>query len=408
MTRVPFAWFVAIRYLREGRSQTLLILAGVTTGVAITIFLSALIGGLQRSLIRQTLGSQAHVVVAPAEEQPRVLPPPDGVALAVRLEKAPQRLRSIHQWQQVLAAIRTTPGVVATSPMAVGAGLAARGNAVKSIVLMGIEPATFDEVIPVRGKLVAGDYDVSGASVVVGRELADDLGVGVGDRLRISAATGRDESFTIGGVVELGVREVDQRWVLAALRPVQTLLDLQGGVSTIEVRVAEVFDAERIARAIAARTGLAADSWMAINAQLLVGLEAQASSKLIIQVFIVIAVLLGIASVLAVSVVQKSREIGILKAVGTPAGRLQHIFLLEGAIVGLVGSLAGSAIGAILSLAFASAVKNPDGTPRFPADLPPSLFLGASAIAVGAGLVGALLPARRAARLDPATVIRYG
>jgi lipoprotein-releasing system permease protein len=408
MRRVPFAWFVAIRYLREGRTQTLLILAGVTMGVAITIFLSALIGGLQKSLIRQTLGSQAHVVVAPAEEQPRVLPPPGGVALAVRLEKAPQRLRSINQWQQVLAAIRTTPGVVATSPMAVGAGLAARGNAVKSIVLMGIEPATFDEVIPVRGKLVAGDYDVSGASVVVGRELADDLGAWVGDRLRISSATGRDESFTIRGVVELGVREVDQRWVLAALRPVQTLLDLQGGVSTIEVRVAEVFDAERIARAIAARTGLAADSWMAINAQLLVGLEAQASSKIIIQVFIVIAVLLGIASVLAVSVVQKSREIGILKAVGTPTGRLQRIFLLEGAIVGLVGSLAGSAIGAILSLAFASAVENPDGTPRFPADLPPSLFLGASAIAVGAGLVGALLPARRAARLDPATVIRYG
>jgi lipoprotein-releasing system permease protein len=147
---------------------------------------------------------------------------------------------------------------------------------------------------------------------------------------------------------------------------------------------------------------------MGTNAQLLVGLRSQGSSSIMIQVFVVLAVALGIASVLAVSVVQKSREIGILKAMGVATGRVVRIFLLQGAIVGLAGSAVGVLVGIGLSLFFASLATNPDGTPTFPVNLNALLYARSALIATSVGIVAAVLPARRAARLDPAQVIRGG
>jgi lipoprotein-releasing system permease protein len=127
-----------------------------------------------------------------------------------------------------------------------------------------------------------------------------------------------------------------------------------------------------------------------------------------IQAFVVLAVALGIASVLGVSVIQKSREIGILKAMGTSTGSVTRVFLIEGGLVGLVGSGAGSALGAALAVFFSHAVKNPYGDSLFPVELTPGLFLAASAVAIATGLLAAVVPARHAARLDPAVAIRNG
>jgi lipoprotein-releasing system permease protein len=147
---------------------------------------------------------------------------------------------------------------------------------------------------------------------------------------------------------------------------------------------------------------------MALNAELLSGLSAQSSSKTMIQFFVVVTVALGIASVLIVSVVQKSREIGILRAVGTPPRRILAIFLIQGGVLGLAGSLVGSALGAFFAKAFETMTSNADGLPRFPVQVDLSLLAGASLLATGVGLLAAVIPARRAARLDPATAIRRG
>src|SRR5512132_380966 len=124
--------------------------------------------------------------------------------------------------------------------------------------------------------------------------------------------------------------------------------------------------------------------------------------------FVIVAVALGIASVLVVSVVQESREIGILRAVGTSRARVMRIFLIQGGLVGLAGSAIGSALGAGLAVFFAGLARNADGSPIFPIDLSPALFLSAATIAIFTGLIAAVVPARRAARLDPASVIRHG
>ena len=401
-----FEVFIALRYLKEGRAQTALVLGGTTVGVAVLIFLTALIGGLQRTLVAQTLSAQAHVLVKAPQRVARPLPASG--AVADRVEKVPDRIRSIEQWQQVLDSLATIPGVVAATPTAAGSAFASRGPATKSVALRGIDPATFSQVIEIVPKMKSGRFALEGTEAIIGTVLASDLGVEVGDKIRLATPEGRGDVFTIAGIFDLGNKDVNQRWVFVPLRSAQTLLDVPGGATTIEVKVAEIFEAERLAREIERRHGLAADSWMEVNQQLLVGLKSQSASSWMIQALVVLAVTLGIASVLGVSVIQKSREIGILKATGTTTRTIQRIFLLEGAIVGAVGSVLGAVLGSAMALAFANLARGPTGAPLFPVDLTPGLFLGAATVAILTGTLAAWFPASRAARLDPAEVIRYG
>lgn len=423
---MPFEWFVALRFLREGRMQTVLILLGVSVGVGVIIFLSGLISGLQTGLIDKTLGSQAHIVVRPPEEMPRILIDGrvagtdagmagrsglgggQGNALSIRIEKPAQRMRSINQWPQVLRDIEQIPGVIAVSPVVTGSAFATRGEATRSIALRGIDPERFVRIIDLPRKMTSGSFRIAGTEAVIGAGLAKDLGVRVGDKIRIVTAEERSDVLTISGIFDLQNEEVNDRWVLVSLKCAQNLLDLSGGISAIEARVREIFTAETIAQGIARRTGLVAESWMTINRQLLVGLRSQNSSSYMIQAFVVVAVALGIASVLVVWVVQKNREIGILRAVGTTRRQVLHIFLIQGLLLGAGGWVLGAGIGTVLSFIFAGMATNPDGSPTFPVNLSPQLFLGTLVMALAVGHFSAVAPARRAAGLDPAQVIQRG
>jgi lipoprotein-releasing system permease protein len=276
------------------------------------------------------------------------------------------------------------------------------------VVLYGVDPTRFAAIYPVQRRMIAGRFLPTGTACVIGRELATDLGVVVGDKVRLAAVGGVTDVYTVVGIFDLGNREVNRRWVVVATRGAQTLLDLVGGVSSVEVRVREIFGADRVATDITARTGLIADSWMRTNAQLLVALRSQGSSSQMIQFFVILAVAMGIASVLVVSVVQKGKEIGILRAMGTARSTVLWIFLLQGGIVGLLGSVAGASMGAGLGLLFQSLARNADGSPTFPITVSVALVFRSTAIALVTGVLAAALPARSAARLDPAVAIRNG
>jgi lipoprotein-releasing system permease protein len=405
---MPFELIVALRYLREGRGQTGLILTGIAVGVGVVVFLSALINGLQASLIERTLGSQAHVVVRPVEDMPRVLRVDTGMVEGVRVQRPPQRVRSITQWQQAVADISSLSGVIAVAPTVAGPAMANRGEGSSSVAIRGVDPESYGAIVDLRERLVEGDLNLSGANALVGTELAADLGIVVGDRLRLDAGTDRGGVYTVAGIFDFGATELNERWVFVSLRSAQTMFALEGGISTIEVRGDEVFEAEDLSRRIGELTGLSPASWMETNSQLLVALRSQSSSSYMIQAFVILAVALGIASVLAVSVTQKEREIGILRATGTSTGRLMRVFLLEGGILGLGGAAIGILLGIVLALLFANLAQNPDGSPTFPVALTPMLFARAALTAVVVGVVAAAVPARRAARMDPATAIRNG
>jgi len=401
---MPFEWLVALRYLREGRLQTVLILAGVVGGVAVILFLTTLISQLQASIIERTLGSQAHVVIRPLEEVNRNVLPADGTAAIV--QPRAQRLRSVDQWEAIVRLVARTPDVVAVSPVVTGAGFAIRGTASKAIALIGVDAERYRRVVRMDDYMKRGRFEVAGVGAVIGVELARDLGVDLGDKIRVRSAENRDELLTVTGVFDIGNRDLNRRWVFTTIKLAQSLLDLAGGVSNVDVTVSDIFAAERVAELLRAQTGLTVESWMQTNAQLLAALRNQSVSNTLIRAFVVVIVAVGIASVLVVSVVQKQREIGILRAMGTSPRRIMTVFLLQGGIYGLVGSVAGSGLAFGLLAFFSRVYRNADGSALFAAELDPMVALRVCGLAVVIGLLAAALPARRAARMDPVQAIR--
>jgi lipoprotein-releasing system permease protein len=407
---LPFELVVALRFLREGRFQTWLIVGGAGVGVAVVIFITALVNGLQANTIKRTLGTQAHIVLRPPEEValPQRAAGADE-ALLPSVQARAQRLRSIDQWQTIAARLDGRAGIVAVSPIVSGPAFAVRGDANKSVAVQGVQPDRYTRVIRMDDKLVAGDFRVQPGEAVIGRDLATDLGIGVGDRFRLVTGSGAaqvDDAYVVTGLVDLGIRDMNRRAVYLGLRTAQALFDLPGGASQIDLAVDDLFGAEGLAQSLARETGLTADSWMKTNEQLLAAINAQTITTRTIRVFVSIVVVLGIASVLVVWVVQKRREIGILRAMGASRGRIQRVFLLQGAMVALAGALIGSAIATVMIRIFGRIARNMDGTPLFALDIDPALYLWTVAGAILAGVLAAAAPARRAAHLDPAQAIR--
>ncbi len=402
--RLPFAWMVCLRYLREGRMQTLLILAGVTAGVAVIIFLTTLITQLQASIIDKTLGSQAHIVLKPPRAANQTVLPPGNTAAIV--QPRAQRLRSIDQWEAVARLAAQTVGVQAVSPVLSGAGFAARAEANQPIALIGVDPVAHQRIVRMDKYLTQGRFDLSGANGVIGIELAKDLGVAVGDKIRVITMDGRNDLLSIAGIFDIGNRDLNRRWVYTSIKMAQSLLDLPGGITEIDLRVNDLFQAEATARQLQAQTGLFVESWMQTNAQLLTALKSQSTSNNLIRLFVVLIVAVGIASVLVVSVVQKQKEIGILRAMGASPRRVMSVFLLQGGFYGLLGSALGSALSLALLNFFSRVSRNADGTLLISAEIEPSVMAWACALALIVGLAAAALPARRAARMDPVQAIR--
>ncbi|WP_085316996.1 ABC transporter permease [Derxia lacustris] len=403
---LPFEWIAATRFLREGRAQSLFIVAGVAIGVAVIVFMSALLSGLQLNLVRRTLSAQSHITLLPPDEIARPLRDADPERELARVQRPLQRVRSIDQWRKLRGQLQALPGVAVVTPVAAGSAFAQRGDASRAIQLAGIEPETYFRIVALPDKLVAGSARLDAQHILVGIELANDLGVRVGDKLRIAAANGNSVTLTLGGLLDLGSKPANQRNAYVLLPGAQSLLKLVGGASSLEINVSDLFAADRIALDIAGRTGLKADSWIGTNAQFFSALKAQTISNTVIRLFVALSVAFGIASVLVVSVVQRSKEIGILRAMGASRGQVLRVFLLQGGLLGLGGSVVGSAIGAGALALWHQFARNADGTPIFALAIEPALFGSAALLATLVGLAAATTPALRAARLDPVQAIR--
>ena len=386
--------------------QTVLIIIGVAAGVAVVAYISALITGLQRNTLDKTLGAQAHVTVTERDNVviPARLPTAGTTALAQTQPRA-QRPRSIANWQALVPVLEAMPGVVAVSPTVTGAGLAVRGEASKSIALVGVDLDRYDRIVRLRSKVIAGVARLGPGEGIIGRELADDLGVRVGDRISLATGTVTD-SIRVTALVDLGVRELNRRTVIVPLRTAQSLVGLPGGATSLEITLADIWSAQVMATDLSQRFPYKIESWQEANAQLVSALNAQSISTGVIRGVVMIVVVLGIASVLVVSVVQKRREIGILRAMGATQGQILRVFLLQGAIVGAIGSVLGVMLAVALIFVFTSLVRGSDGLPLFAITLAPALALQVAAIATLCGVLAAVAPARRAAKLDPAEAIR--
>lgn len=410
--RIGFEARVAMRFLREGRMQTVLIIVGVAAGVAVVAYISALISGLQRNTLEKTLGAQAHITIsAPDDAAFAANPNASNNASLQQVQPRTQRPRAIVNWQALVPLLEAMPAVAAVSPMVSGAGLAQRGEASKAIALMGVDLDRYDRIVGLRRKVVDGVARLGPGEAIVGRELASDLGLRVGDRVSIivggaNASSSVVDSVRVTALVDLGVRELNRRTMIVPLRAAQSLLGLPGGATNLDLTLTDVWAASALSAELAQRYPYKVEGWQQANAQLVSALNAQSVSTALIRGVVMVVVVLGIASVLVVSVVQKRREIGILRAMGATQGQIQRVFLLQGAIVGALGSTLGIFLALALIAAFTHFVRGSDGLPLFVISLGPQLALSIAGIATVCGVLAAVAPARRAAALDPAQAIR--
>ncbi|MBN1938307.1 MAG: ABC transporter permease [Candidatus Aminicenantes bacterium] len=403
-----FDVFVAFRFLREGRAQTLLILTGIVLGIAVQVFLNSLIVGLQASLVERTVGNAPHITgTMPDLEPSPLVPAGNGARTISRVVTNEGAVKPIRDGQTVVSQLEKLGIFTVILPVARGSGFVLQGQKSLPVILRGADLEGADRLYDIRRRMTAGRYEVGAENALIGKDLAEKLRLGVGSAIRVSTPGGADELFRVNGIFDLENQAVNESWILLSLPRVQNLFDVDRGLTEIEIQVDDVFAAERSAADLRAGfPSLRWRSWEETNASLLTALQSQGSSSYMIQLFVLLSVTLGIASVLAVSVVQKSRQIGILKAIGTLTRHVGRIFVIQGAVLGFVGSLLGVLAGWGLIQMF-QAVRAGD-----PSSFPISISFGAAALSVAvataAGTLAAFFPARRAARLNPIEVIRNG
>lgn len=392
---------IAWRFMAENPQQTLLISIAIAVGTAVIIFITTLMSGLQANTINKTLGSQPHIKLEAARLHNRTPLAAGQQILQLETMRA-QPLQRIDSWQALVNDLDRVDGLIAVSPVVSGPALVQKGRATASVMLNGIDPQRYRHIVNLPGHMVQGRYQVGSEYVLVGNELAQELGVQVGDKLRLQSGEGRTALVRISGIFTLGVQELDTRQLYSDLKQAQTLLNLSGGVTALDLKINDIFAAREWSARLQRLTGLHVKNWMDNNSQLLNALHSQRMTTLMIRGFVGLAVGLGIASVLAVSVVQRTREVGILRAMGSTREQILRVFLAQGAMLGAIGALLGMAGGYGLVYLF-----NTFGSQLFLIAVAAEVTITALFIAIGSGVLAAVLPARRASRYDPAEAIRY-
>jgi lipoprotein-releasing system permease protein len=393
---------VALRYLTSNRLQSALLIGGVAIAVTVFTFNAALINGLAEFQIDRVVGSSSHVTIEPATPRPAIAPAPEGTERLVASQVALERREQIKQWRSVERIIETLPGVTGVSYNIVGTGLVTRGEQTLPVSLKGVEPARLSAIAPIDRTLVEGEARLGLNDVLIGRKLALDLGIGVGQPIFITSNQGRERTLTVRGLYSTGVDSLDGRLAYVNLDTARVMFDLPEGLTEIELKLADIFAARNIARQLADTTGLEAVAWMDRNQRLREALEGQGNSGNIIKMFTLITIIVGVASALLLTTFRRRPEIGIMRSFGISQRFVLSVFMLQGALIGIIGSLVGCFLGWGFSTLLASAG---DGTRRLPVDPSLGQYDVALLLAAAASIAAALWPARAASRIDPVEAI---
>jgi len=396
-----YAAKIAVRHLLSSPGQSALLTTGVALGVAVFIFMSALIGGLATLLTLRTVGSIPHVVLEMRPRDPAILAGIDGAQIAVQRDLS--RREQIAVWQPLIPLIGETPGVIGVSPQIRGNAFVERGQAIAAVSVVGVLPANLSLIADVASAIVAGSPDLPIDGILIGRTLAGDLGLRVGQIVRLRSERDRERSFRIGGVFALGIASADRQTVYMNFTAARALFDLPSGISRIEIKVDPVTDAPRIAAVLRRATGLKTTAWTDENAQLFEALDAQGRTGAIIKLFALVTIVVGIASAMLLSIVRRRGEVGIMRAMGASKRLVIAIFVLEGTLIGAAGAVSGALLAWFTLASFPPIGEVAPG--GLPIDRTQGQFLIAVLLTIIAAAFASLLPARQAAGIDPVEAI---
>lgn len=383
---LPFK--IAVRFLKSSKGQTALIALGIAVGVSVQIFIGSLIQGLQKSLINKTIGNSSQITISSNTDD-----------------------RFIKDYSEIINKIKTSDNRIINISVASDVpALVNEDEKNYSVLVRGMNIEDSDKIYNIKKRIYEGREPKSELETIIGKELQQELGVKIGDKLQIITNSGEINELTITGFYNLNVASINKSWMITTLETSQRIFSLDNRITGIEMQVNEVFKADEIASKLIPTldNNFKVDNWKAQNAELLSGLNGQSISSIMIQVFVLISVSLAIASILAITVIQKSKQIGILKAMGIKDRSASLIFLFQGLLLGVMGAILGVLLGLLLGVVFTKFALNPDGTPVVDLYIDYGFIALSAIIALISATVASLIPAKRSSKLNPIEVIRNG
>lgn len=390
---LPFK--IALRFLKASLGQTILIILGISIGVSVQVFIGSLISGLQASLVDKTIGSQSQLTISAVE---------DGAYLS--------------NYDDYIADVQSISNVKSVAKILETGSVLLYDTKSKTIRVRGMDLEGSESIYQFESKLTEGRLPNAQNEILMGKTLFEELELSLDDTVTIymPPTTGgmnavERTDVTIVGVFDFRVTQINDTWIITTIPTVRTILGIDDVLSSIETQLIKVFDSDINATELIATINdetISVTDWKSQNEELLSGLNGQSVSSIMIQVFVTLSVVLGISSVLAITVLQKSRQIGILKAMGIQNKDASFIFLSQGMILGVFGAIVGVGLGLGLSVAFTTFALNSDGTPVVPLLIEPGFIALSALIAFSSASLASLIPARRSTKISIIEVIKNG
>ncbi|MFO7969141.1 MAG: FtsX-like permease family protein [Candidatus Izemoplasmatales bacterium] len=391
---MKLAFNIAKRFLLSAKKQTIVIILGIAVGVSVQVFIGSLISGLQKDLVDTTIGSQSQITLANDESNQYIN---DYTNIIANINDNQSNIKSI------------TPTITTSGQLSIN-----EDN--ENIVFRGFEFSSANEIYKIEEKLVENStMPNSSNEILLGLNLKETLDLKINDKVYYNDNNPSAKSnveLTVVGFVDFKVLDLNSSWVVSNLETTQDILNIQTTETlNVEMQLKDVFEAANTRDSILLtlnQSNIEAVTWIEKNEDLLAGLEGQSISSLMIQIFVIISVVLGISSVLAITVLQKSKQLGILKAMGIKDRDASKIFLFEGFILGLFGAIMGILLGISLLFVFSTFATTSDGSPVVPLDINPGFIALSALIALTASTLAALSPAIKSSKLSVIEVIRNG
>jgi lipoprotein-releasing system permease protein len=408
--------FIALRQLWDRKLLNSIAVGGVVLGVVVLLAIKGIMHGFQEKFYSSILKISPHVTIFDKELRPApsILArfTDDFVAARVAHESPSDRQLRIKRPDEIVRAMEQMDGVLAASGSLVGSAVLALGSKEYSVELRGIDPERQRRVTPIAQYVLKGSYhalSTAADGILLGSGVADRLGAKLDDVLVIGTPRGERLSLKVVGIFEAAVPPVDNSRVYVTLRNAQTLLGRPDTVGRIEARLADTGRALEVANRVEKMFGYDAESWQESNANFLGIFQMQDT----ITNFVVAAILavggFGILAIQVMIVLQKTRDIAILRSVGFRRNDILSVFLLQGVIIALTGGAVGCVLGHYLIVALSHLKTHQEGLVKSEYFLvydDPRVYLYGVVFALLVGVVASLIPAIRGSKVEPVDVLR--
>ncbi|EDS78379.1 integral membrane protein [Clostridium botulinum C str. Eklund] len=380
---------VAWRFLTKKKLQSLVIILSIAIAVSVQIFIGLLSKGLERTLLFKIVGNAPHITVYSK----------DG---------------AINSWQEKIDKLTSKKGeIVSAIPNVDTQGYVKLKDISEPILIRGFTSEDVNKMYKIKSKIYKGKLFQNEGEAILGSDLKERLGVKVGDKISITTPWGKNKEFIVTGFFDLGNIKLNKSWIITNLSDAQYFAGLQkdNKIRSIEISINNVYGADRegkIVEKLLNDKDLKVENWKQQNKLIVSGLMGQKVCTVVIQFFVLLASVLSIVSVLSISVVQKYKEIGILKAMGMKNSKTSLIFFFQALFIGVLGTLIGIALSMLYIKGFNKYILTEEGVPLVNIIISRNFILKSALISIIASVFASIFPSIKSFKLNPVEVIKNG